>query len=71
MSEELLHLIRHDSYGCVQETLHFWLEECSLDEIPSNDEIAHWQQILQQRGGKFAQLAEQCRLWLDEQHAAQ
>lgn len=63
---ELLHLMQSESYGEVQETLQFFLDECSLDEVPSHEEIAQWRDALQQRGGKFSTLAQQCQQYLDE-----
>ena len=47
---ELIDMIRHDSFGDVQETLRFLLEECSL----------------MQRGGKFVKLANLCQDFLEE-----
>lgn len=67
MSQELIHLIQHDTYGDVAETLQFLLEECSLDDAPGNEEVAHWQQLLEQRGGKFLKLATLCQNYLNEQ----
>lgn len=66
MSENLLNLLRYDSFGSVQETLHFWLEECSIDEAPDAAELTLWQDILQKRGGRFAELAERCRVLAEE-----
>lgn len=66
MSQELHNLIQHDAYGDVQETLQFLLEECSADEAPSAEEVTHWQQLLQQRGGKFLKLAALCQDYLNE-----
>ena len=62
---ELLHLMQSESYGEVQETLQFFLDECSLDEVPSHEEITQWRDALQQRGGKFSALAQQCQQYLD------
>lgn len=67
MSQELYDLIQHDAYGDVQETLQFLLEECTLDDAPSPKEVVHWQQLLQQRGGKFLKLVTLCQAYLDEQ----
>ncbi|MCG7657815.1 dioxygenase [Wielerella bovis] len=66
MTNELINLFQTENYGEVQETLQFFLEECSLDEIPSREEISQWRDILQQRGGKFSALAQQCQHYLDE-----
>ena len=63
---ELTQLIQTDSYGEVQETLQFLLEECSLDQAPSREEIAQWRDILAMRGGKFQALAQQCQQFLNE-----
>ena len=63
---ELTQLIQTDSYGEVQETLQFLLEECSLDQAPSREEIAQWRDILATRGGKFQALAQQCQQSLNE-----
>lgn len=41
----------------VRETLDFLLNECSLDDLPSREEVQQWQHDLQQRGGKFAHIA--------------
>ena len=60
MNSELTQSMQTESFGDIQETLHFLLEECSIDEIRL------WQQILQQRGGKFVRLAEQCRQFAEE-----
>ena len=66
MNSELTLSMQTESFGDIQETLHFLLEECSIDEAPSSEEIRQWQQILQQRGGKFVRLAEQCRRFAEE-----
>jgi len=63
---ELTQLIQTDSYGEVQETLQFLLEECSLDQAPSREEIAQWRDILATRGDKFQALAQQCQQFLNE-----
>ena len=63
---ELAQLIQTDSYGEVQETLQFLLEECSLDQAPDREEIAQWRDILATRGGKFQALAQQCQQFLNE-----
>ncbi|MDK4689461.1 hypothetical protein [Kingella negevensis] len=63
---ELNQLMQTESYGEAQETLQFFLEECSLDEAPTTEEIAQWRDILKQRGGKFTKLADQCQIFLDE-----
>ncbi|MCP1660826.1 dioxygenase [Neisseria perflava] len=64
---ELFDLIQTESVGVVEETLDFWLYECSLDEAPGRDEVAQWCDMLQQRGGKFVRLAGICQTWLDEE----
>ena len=66
MNSELTSSMQTESFGDIQESLHFLLEECSIDEAPSIEEIRQWQQILQQRGGKFVRLAEQCRRFAEE-----
>lgn len=66
MNSELTQSMQTESFGDIQEILHFLLEECSIDEAPSIDEIRQWQQILQQRGGKFVRLSEQCRRFAEE-----
>ena len=63
---ELTQLIQTDSYGEVQETLQFLLEECSLDQAPNREEIAQWRDILAMRGGKFQALAQQCQQSLND-----
>ncbi|ASK26345.1 dioxygenase [Neisseria chenwenguii] len=64
---ELLNLIQTEAVGTVEETLDFWLYECSLDEAPSREEVAQWRDLLNARGGKFVRLAQICRTWLDEE----
>ncbi|STZ75903.1 dioxygenase [Bergeriella denitrificans] len=64
---ELLTLIQTESVGIVEETLDFWLYECSIDEAPSREEVSQWRDILAQRGGKFGRLAQICQTWLDEE----
>lgn len=66
MSEELDDLVAHGTYGDVQETLQFFFEECALDEAPTVVQVAHWQAVLQTRGGKFLKLAAMCQTYLDE-----
>ena len=63
---ELIDMIRHDSFGDVQETLRFLLEECSLEELPAQEEVQQWHLILMQRGGKFVKLANVCQDFLEE-----
>lgn len=63
---ELNQLIQTASYGEVQETLQFFLEECSLDQAPSHEEISQWRDMLTARGGKFQTLAQQCQQYLNE-----
>lgn len=53
-------MLAEDDYGDIRETLLFFLEECSLDEAPSAEELRRWQTILSARGGKFTRLAELC-----------
>ncbi|MCF7521686.1 dioxygenase [Neisseria sp. ZJ106] len=65
---ELTDLIRTETVGTVEETLNFLLYECSIDEAPKPQEVAQWQNWLQQRGGKFTRLAALCQTWLDEEH---
>ena len=48
---ELLDLIQTESAGIVAETLDFWLNECSLDEAPTAEEVTRWRDILTQLGG--------------------
>ncbi|MDO4434445.1 MAG: dioxygenase [Alysiella sp.] len=66
MSHKLTQTIQTESHTDVRETLIFLLEECSLDQAPSHEEIAQWQTILHQRGGKFTQLAQLCEQYLQE-----
>ena len=66
---ELLDLIQTESAGIVAETLDFWLNECSLDEAPTAEEVTRWRNILTQRGGKFSRLATLCQTWLIEEQA--
>ena len=63
---ELTQLIQTASYGEVQETLQFLLEECSLDQAPRREEITQWRDILATRGGKFQALAQQCQQSLND-----
>lgn len=64
---ELIDLIQTESTGTVEETLNFFLYECSIDEAPSREEVAQWRDLLNQRGGKFTRLANICQNWLDEE----
>ena len=66
MNSKLNQVIQTESYGEVQEVLQFLLEECSLDDAPSVAEVQQWQQVLQQRGSKFAKLAQLCQQFIDE-----
>lgn len=60
------HMLAQESYGDIQETLAFFLEECSLDEAPTTQEVQQWQLILAQRGGKFEKLAALCQQYCQE-----
>lgn len=72
MSNHLTELIQTENPTLVGETLQFLLEECSVDEMPSLEEVRQWQHILEQRGGKFQRLAQLCYNWIKEQnHATQ
>ncbi len=62
-------LLSSETAGVCAEVLDFWLNECSLDMAPTAAEVAHWQQVLAQRGGRFVRLAETCRQWLAENGA--
>ena len=64
---ELTDLIQTESTGTVEETLNFFLYECSIDEAPTHAEVAQWRDLLNQRGGKFVRLANICQNWLDEE----
>lgn len=64
---EIINLIRTESVGTIEETLDFWLYECSLDEAPTHEEVALWEEELKQRGGKFLRLAQICRTWQEEE----
>lgn len=66
MNSELNAMMQHDAYADVQETLLFLLEECSLDEAPSLAEVAQWQAIFNQRGGKFQKLAHLCEQFIQK-----
>ncbi len=66
---ELDEFFRHEPAGAAAETLDFWLNECSRDEAPSAAEVARWQAIFAERGGKFARLADWCADWLAEEGA--
>lgn len=66
MNDALNHIMQHDSFAEAKETLLFLLEECSLDESPSLNEVAHWQTIFTQRGGSFLKLAERCQQFIQE-----
>lgn len=63
----LIDLIQTETVGTVEETLDFLLYECSIDDAPSREEVAHWRDLLNARGGKFVRLAEICQTWLDEE----
>ena len=56
-------------YCAAAETLDFWLNESSLDEAPSAEEVAQWQAVLDERGGRFVRLAMMCADWLEEHGA--
>lgn len=64
---ELTDLIQTESTGTVEETLNFFLYECSIDEAPTREEVTQWRDLLNQRGGKFVRLANICQNWLDEE----
>lgn len=64
---ELIDLIQTETVGTVEETLDFWLYECSVEDAPSREEVAHWRDLLSTRGGKFVRLAQICQTWLDEE----
>ncbi len=66
---ELLEFFRTETVGAAAETLDFWLNECSLDEAPSAEEVAQWQAVLDARGGRFTRLAAMCSDWLAENGA--
>ena len=66
---ELLDFFRTETVGAAAETLDFWLNECSLDEAPSAEEVAQWQAVLDERGGRFVRLAMMCADWLEEHRA--
>ena len=66
---ELLEFFRTETVGAAAETLDFWLNECSLDEAPSAEEVAQWQAVLDERGGRFVRLAMMCADWLEEHGA--
>lgn len=63
---ELNDLIQTGAAADIRETLDFLLNECSLDETPDRETVQIWAQILQQRGGKFASLAQLCEQFLQE-----
>lgn len=63
---ELNDLIQTGAAADIRETLDFLLNECSLDEAPDRETVQIWAQILQQRGGKFASLAQLCEQFLQE-----
>lgn len=63
---EITKHIQTDSAGEIAETLQFMLEECPLDEAPDRETVQQWRDILQQRGEKFARVAQICQTWLDE-----
>ncbi|MGF6147782.1 Uncharacterised protein [Kingella potus] len=62
---EITQFLRTAAPAEARETLEFMLYECSLDEAPDPDTVALWQSVLQERGGKFAALADMCRNWPD------
>lgn len=66
LMSELLDFFRTENVGMVAETLDFWLNECSLGEAPTTQEVAQWQSVFAARGGRFGRLAEQCEQWLVE-----
>ena len=64
---ELLEFFRTETVGAAAETLDFWLNECSLDEAPTIEEVKLWRDELDKRGGKFIRLSTICQKWLDEE----
>lgn len=64
---ELIDLIQTETVGTVEETLDFWLYECSVEDAPDREEVAYWRDLLNTRGGKFVRLAQICQTWLDEE----
>lgn len=61
-------MLAQEPYSDIQETLTFFLEECSLDEAPTIQEVQQWQHILAQRSGKFEKLALLCRQYSQQNH---
>lgn len=59
-------MLAEEDYGSIQETLAFFLEECSLDQAPAAAEVAAWRDILAARGGRFAKLAALCADYLND-----
>lgn len=62
----MIELLQTSSPAEIRETLTFLFEECALDQAPTAEEVAQWRDILQQRGDKFARVAQICQTWLDE-----
>lgn len=67
MFDVLIQTCREESAGSVAELLTFFLDECEIDQAPSQQEVLLIQSILLERGGKFNRLAALCQQWLDEQ----
>lgn len=63
---ELTDFIQTASKGEIRETLDFLFNECSLDEAPNIQDVAHWQTILMARGGSFRDLAQMCADFVNE-----
>lgn len=61
---QLADFFREEPLAVVAETLDFFLNECTVDEAPTVEEVAVWEGIFMQRGGKFVNLAVCCRDWL-------
>lgn len=62
----MIELLQTSSPAEIRETLTFLFEECALDQAPTAEEVAQWRDILQQRGGKFAKVAQMCEDYLQE-----
>lgn len=63
---ELHHFIQTANAVEIRETLDFLFNECSIDETPDRETVAQWRTFLQQRGGKFAPIADLCTQFLEE-----
>lgn len=54
-----------ESHEDASDLLSFFLWECPTSMIPSHDAVKKWARTLDARGSGFADLANECRDWLE------